>query len=123
MRRFTERDSRPPATLIDRVQEDVSHGMDRANDDGWRFDDKLELRREAEGMVHYLLVQSRKPALMVDTSWTLIGMRHEFQDRQLYEQVPRWQGVLSIRWTALTSGVRDTCCSSERQPTWRGPII
>jgi len=39
---------------------------------------------DAEGMVHYLMVQSKKPAIMIDTAWTEAGVPHTFAKKQSF---------------------------------------
>ena len=96
MKNYVKRHSHASAVVIDRGERDASEPkeIDRANDDGWRFDDHLELRRQAEGMVHYLLLQSKMEALLVETAWTSIGVRHDFADKQLFNQVAQMAGCV-----------------------------
>ena len=96
MRNYTKIDSRTSAAVISCGERDASeqNEIDRANDDGWRFDDHLELRRQAEGMVHYLLLQSKKEALLVEMAWTAIGVRHDFADKQLFDQIAQMAGCV-----------------------------
>ena len=58
------------------------HSLDDAESEGLRFGEHEELRHDAEGIIHYLMVQSKKPAIMVDTGWTEMGQSYTFDKKQ-----------------------------------------
>jgi hypothetical protein len=61
--------------------------------DGLSANGGLE-QRDAEGMVHYLLVQSKKPCLMVDSNWTLAGEPHKFPNEAAFTDAAKKKGCV-----------------------------
>ena len=82
---FEQNSVRPNNQLLDPTASVPNgHSLDDAENEGLKFDEHKELDDEAEGMIHYLMVQSKKPAIMVDTGWTEVGESYSFAKKQSF---------------------------------------
>jgi hypothetical protein len=66
----------------------------QAPNDDWRFDVTLEFRREAEGMIHYLLTQSSLPALLIHSEWMPVGEPFDFPNESFYRELASPSGCV-----------------------------
>jgi hypothetical protein len=73
------------------VEDEVLTGP--PNED-WRFDGAAERIRQAEGMVHYLLVQSHLPALLLDDYWTDQPGAAVFENETIFREVAAKSGCV-----------------------------
>ena len=58
------------------------------------FDENLEVRREAERMLHYLLVQSDKVALLIECKWLPDMVTCNFVHEHLFREVAERGGCV-----------------------------
>lgn len=63
-------------------------------DESWQLDENLQIRREAEGMLHYLLVQSDKVALLIESQWLPNMVRCAFVHETLFREVAEKGGCV-----------------------------
>jgi len=73
---------------------DAANRRQQESDDSWRNDDDGEIRRGAEAMLHYLLVQSKNAALLIAHQWLPDMVSPEFQHENIFRDVAERGGCV-----------------------------
>lgn len=66
--------------------------------------DSAAAAREAEGMAHYLLTQSKKPAIMVLSHWTPLNESYNFPSKAIFAEAAQKEGCVVHQMTCPDQG-------------------
>jgi hypothetical protein len=80
----------------------TQNGYDRAEDDGWNDGVCDTAQQEIEGAIHFLLVSSSKPAVLIASGWQPENEPFAFENASIYRQAASDAGCVLM--DVVTSG-------------------